>query len=402
MIIPVAERLGETKEYYFSKKLREIGEMNRSEPKVINLGVGSPDRPPHEKVIETLHKSALKSNTHGYQSYKGAPELRDAFAGWYSRFFHVDLNPENELLPLIGSKEGIMHISMTFLNTGDEVLVPDPGYPSYRSASQLAGATCIPYDLKEELDWQPDLEALEKKDLSKVKLMWINYPQMPTGTKADLELFKQLVEFAKRNNILLCHDNPYSFILPPDNNITPQPLSILSVKGAKEVAVELNSLSKSHNMAGWRIGVLAANEEIIGNVMRFKSNMDSGMFLPMQLAAAKALSLESGWYKTLNEEYIERKKKAKELLDLIGGQYRKGQQGLFLWAKVPDEYEDGYALSDRFLYEARVFITPGGIFGKNGEKYVRISLCSTVATLEESIKRIQKVLKETFQKETLS
>ncbi|HLR37265.1 MAG TPA: aminotransferase class I/II-fold pyridoxal phosphate-dependent enzyme, partial [Chitinophagaceae bacterium] len=312
------------------------------------------------------------------------------------------LDANKEVLPLIGSKEGIMHISMTFLNKDDEVLVPDPGYPSYRSASKLAGATCIAYDLKEDLNWQPDLEALEQRDLSRVKIMWINYPQMPTGTKADPELFKKLVAFAKRNQILLCHDNPYSFILPPNNEIDPQPLSILSIDGANEVALELNSLSKSHNMAGWRIGVLAANEEIIQSVMRFKSNMDSGTFLPMQRAAAHALSLNSDWYKTLNEVYIERKEKAKELLDLIGCTYKEGQQGLFIWAKVSDEYEDGYALSDRFLYNARVFITPGGIFGKNGNQYVRISLCSMVDTLNEAISRVKEVLEKKNSQQKIS
>src|SRR5699024_7413456 len=317
MHISLAERLRETKEYYCSKKLREIAMMNKEGQKVINLGIGSPDRPPHPEVVTTLHQAALQENTHGYQSYKGAPELRRAFSDWYKRYFLVSLDPEKELLPLIGSKEGIMHLSMTFLNKGDEVLVPDPGYPSYRSASQLAGATCVAYDLIEELNWQPDLEAMERKDLSKVKLMWINYPQMPTGAKADPEFFERLVDFAKRHRILLCHDNPYSFILPADNNVVPHPLSILKTPGAKEVAVELNSLSKSHNMAGWRIGILAANEEIIQQVMRFKSNMDSGMFLPLQLAASHALSLDNEWYKTLNAEYSKRKEKVKVLLKLL-------------------------------------------------------------------------------------
>ncbi len=394
MIIQTADRLGDTKEYYFSKKLREIAEMNESGTRVINLGIGSPDRPPHPDVVETLYETAKQSDVHGYQSYKGAPELRNAFSKWYKQYFDVTLDANKEVLPLIGSKEGIMHISMTFLNKGDEVLVPDPGYPSYRAASNLAGATCIPYDLREDLNWQPDFEALEQRDLSRVKIMWINYPQMPTGAKANPELFKKLIAFAKQNQILLCHDNPYSFILPTDNEIAPQPLSILSIEGADGVALELNSLSKSHNMAGWRIGVLAANEEIIQHVMRFKSNMDSGTFLPMQRAAAHALSLDSTWYKTLNEAYIKRKEKVKELLDLIGCSYKAGQQGLFVWAKVSDEYKDGYALSDRFLYDARVFITPGGIFGKNGNQFVRISLCSTVDTLEKAISRIEEVLEK--------
>ncbi len=394
MDIAVAKRLGATKEYYFSKKLREIGEMNQTMPKVINLGIGSPDRPPHPEVIEVLYQTALKEDTHGYQSYKGAPELRKAFAKWYDRFFKVKLNPNTEILPLIGSKEGIMHICMTFLDEGDEVLVPDPGYPTYRSASQLAGGVCIPYDLKEELGWKPDLEELGKQDLSRVKLMWVNYPQMPTGANADPKFFESLVAFAREHHILLCHDNPYSFVLPGKPLENPAPQSLLQVPGGKEVAIELNSLSKSHNMAGWRIGVLAANAAIIQQVMRFKSNMDSGMFLPLQLAAAHALALDDNWYIEMNKTYLKRKEKAEQLLNLLECDYEKQQQGMFLWAKVPAIYKDGYALSDRFLYDARVFLTPGGIFGKNGEKYIRISLCSTVETLEGAISRITKALEQ--------
>lgn len=393
MNIPLANRLGDVKEYYFSKKLKEIAEMNREEPKVINLGIGSPDRPPHPEVTETLYREALKPHTHGYAGYKGAPELRTAFTDWYARYFGVSLSAENEVLPLIGSKEGIMHISMTFLNEGDEVLVPDPGYPSYRSASELAGARCIAYNLTEEQGWYPDLPALEKSDLSRVKLMWINFPHMPTGTPAKKELFEELVAFAKRNNILLCHDNPYSFVLPSGSFSHPKPQSIFSVAGAKEVALELNSLSKSHNMAGWRIGVLAADKEIIQQVMRFKSNMDSGMFLPLQLAAAKALSLDEDWYLTLNEEYARRKEKVKQLLDLLDCQYKENQQGLFMWAKIPNSCKDAYELSDKILYQARVFITPGGIFGKNGEQYIRISLCSTVKDLTLAMQKIQQNIK---------
>lgn len=396
MHIPVANRLGETKEYYFSKKLREIAEMNAQGAQVINLGIGSPDRPPHPEVIATLQAEAAKPNNHGYQSYKGAPQLREAFAQWYARFFQVNLNPNSEVLPLIGSKEGIMHLSMTFLNEGDEVLIPDPGYPSYRSAAQLAGATCRTYDLVEERNWAPDLAALEAQDLSRVKLMWINYPHMPTGTKADPEILKALVDFAKRHHILLCHDNPYSFILPDENQ--PQ-LSIFNIPGAKEVAVELNSLSKSHNMAGWRVGVMVADAEIIENVLRFKSNMDSGTFLPMQLAAAKALSLGDDWFAELNREYALRKAKAKALLRLLNCEFSDQQQGMFLWAKVPDNISDGYALSDKILNEAQVFITPGGIFGQNGQRFIRISLCSTIETIETAIERVSAVLKQ--HKETL-
>lgn len=388
-MIQTADRLGQVKEYYFSKKLREVAQMNQTSPKVINLGIGSPDRPPHPSVIETLHQAASQSNTHGYAGYKGAQELRDAFSAWYKKYYKVDLNPDSEILPLIGSKEGIMHISMTFLNPGDEVLVPDPGYPSYRSASELAGATCVTYDLTEEQEWKPNLEALEKRDLSKVKLMWVNSPHMPTGTPASREVFEQLVDFAKKHNILLCHDNPYSFVLPQGDFSHPKPLSIFNIEGAREVAIELNSLSKSHNMAGWRIGVLSAQEDIVQAVMRFKSNMDSGMFLPMQLAAAKALSLDEEWFLELNEEYAKRCQKVKELFDLLDCTYRDNQQGLFIWAKIPEAYKDAYELCDKILYDARVFVTPGGIFGKNGEQYVRISLCSNIAQIEEAIKRVK-------------
>lgn len=392
MHIPVAKRLGETKEYYFSKKLREIAKMNEGSPQVINLGIGSPDRPPHPEVVETLYQTALKPNVHGYQSYKGSKQLREAFAKWYHRYFKVELDPDSEVLPLIGSKEGIMHLCMTFLNPGDEVLVPDPGYPTYRSASQLAGATCIPYDLLEENNYAPDFEKMEERDLSKVKIMWVNYPHMPTGTKADPAVFENLVAFAKKHGILLCHDNPYSFILPQTEGEKPHPLSIFSILDAKEVAVELNSLSKSHNMAGWRVGVMVGEPNLIENVLRFKSNMDSGTFLGMQLAAVKALELDNDWFKEVNSAYAQRKEKAKQLLDLLGCTYRKNQQGMFVWAQVPKKYKDGFELSDKILYGSRVFITPGGIFGKNGEPYVRISLCSSLETLEEAIARVNELL----------
>lgn len=390
--VPPADRLAKVKEYYFSKKLREIAVMNQENPTVINLGIGSPDRPPHPDVIEALYHSAAQDQTHGYAGYKGAIELRRAFSSWYQKYFGVGLDPQTEVLPLIGSKEGIMHISMTFLNPGDEVLVPDPGYPSYRSASELAGGVCVAYDLKEEEGWMPNFQELEKRDLSRVKLMWINYPHMPTGTPAKKEVFEQLVAFAQRHKILLCHDNPYSFVLPQGGFNHPSPLSIFSVSGAKEVAIELNSLSKSHNMAGWRIGMLGAKEELVQEVMRFKSNMDSGMFLPLQLAAAKALSLGEEWYVALNKEYEQRREMVKTLLDLLGCRYQKDQQGLFLWARIPETYTDAYALSDKVLYDARVFITPGGIFGKNGEQYVRISLCSTQKNLAVAIERIREKL----------
>jgi aspartate/methionine/tyrosine aminotransferase len=382
--ISPAKRLEPIQEYYFSKKLREIDEMNKQEPKVINLGIGSPDLPPHPEVVKALHEAALQPDTHAYQSYKGAPELRKAFAEWYARYYDVSVDPDKEVLPLIGSKEGIMHLSMTFLNPGDEVLVPDPGYPTYRSASLLAGAACVAYDLKAENGWKPDLEKLAQTDLSKVKLMWVNYPQMPTGAQADEKFFKELITFAKKHHILVCHDNPYSFILLKD-----KPKSLLQIPGAKEVAVELNSLSKSHNMAGWRVGVLIGREEIIKEVLRFKSNMDSGMFLPLQRAAAKALSLDQSWYDELNKTYWKRREKVFELLDLLDCSYEKDQQGLFVWAKIPDNSPNSYELSDEILHEAKVFITPGGIFGTNGNRYIRVSLCKEEKVFDEAASRLR-------------
>lgn len=383
MQINVAKRLQQTEEYYFSKKLREIDELNKSGARVINLGIGSPDLPPHPEVIQTLHEQASLPNTHGYQNYKGSPVLRKAIADWYERYYRVSLNPEKEILPLIGSKEGIVHICMTYLQEGDEVLIPNPGYPAYAAAVRLSGATAVPYTMTEENDWLPNLNELEQTDLSKVKIMWINYPHMPTGSKATTSFFEAVIAFGKKHNILICHDNPYSFIL------NDHPQSILETEGAKDVAIELNSLSKSSNMAGWRIGMLCAAEERINEILRFKSNMDSGMFLPLQLAAAKALSLDSAWYTELNAAYQKRKDKALELLDLLNCSYREDQVGLFIWAKVPEKYTNGYQLSDEVLNKARVFITPGGIFGDAGNGYIRVSLCATEAVFEEAIARIR-------------
>jgi aspartate/methionine/tyrosine aminotransferase len=384
MKIQAAKRLDSIGEYYFSKKLREIEAMNKEGANVINLGIGSPDLPPHPEVIKTLYDAALRPDTHAYQSYKGAPALRTAFAEWYKRSYGVSLDPEKEILPLIGSKEGIMHISMTFLNEGDEVLVPNPGYPTYRSATRLAGGVCVDYDLEAGNNWKPDLKQLAQKDLSKTKLMWVNYPHMPTGALADKFFLQELVAFAKAHHILLCHDNPYSFIL------NDHPQSLLEIPGAKEVALELNSLSKSHNMAGWRIGVLAGREDLIQEVLRFKSNMDSGMFLPMQLAAARALQLDESWYRELNKIYVARRSKVYELLDQLGCTYEKDQSGMFVWAKVPDGGYDGFSLSDEVLYQAKVFVTPGGIFGSNGRNYIRISLCRNEQVFDEAISRIKK------------
>jgi len=382
-MIETSKRLEGIGEYYFSQKLREIDELNKQGKNIINLGIGSPDLPPHPDVIKVLNEESVKPNVHAYQNYKGSPILRKAFADWYQTWYNVSLNPDTEILPLIGSKEGIMHICMTYLNEGDEVLLPNPGYPTYRSAVKLAGGVCIDYDLKEKNKYFPDFDDLEKKDLSKVKLMWVNYPHMPTGQLASIEMYKQLIAFAKKHSILVCHDNPYSFILN-DN-----PMSLLSLEGAKDVVLELNSLSKSQNMAGWRVGVLCAAKERIDEVLRFKSNMDSGMFLPVQLAAAKALSLGKDWYDSVNKVYRERRAKVYELLDALKCIYSKDQVGLFMWAGIPGNYKDGYALSDDVLYNSNVFITPGGIFGSAGEKYIRISLCGSIEKFEEAIKRIK-------------
>jgi LL-diaminopimelate aminotransferase len=375
-----AARLEGIGEYYFSQKLREIDELNRNGKQVINLGIGSPDLPPHPDVIKTLHEESVKPNVHGYQSYKGSPVLRNAMAAWYKKFYGVDLNADTEILPLIGSKEGIMHICMTYLNEGGVVLVPNPGYPTYSSAAKLAGATIVNYSLKEENNWFPDLDAIKEQHC----LMFVNYPHMPTGQAANREMFEQLVAFAKAKNILIVHDNPYSFIL------NDEPVSLLSVEGAKDVVIELNSLSKSHNMAGWRVGMLCGAKQRIDEILRFKSNMDSGMFLPVQLAAAKALSLGSDWYEQVNEVYRKRREKVFQLLDSLQCSYDRQQVGLFVWARIPARYKDGYALSDEVLYERNVFITPGGIFGDAGLQYVRVSLCSSEEKLDEAIGRILK------------
>lgn len=383
----VAKRLEGINEYYFSQKLREIEGLNKAGKNIINLGIGSPDLPPHPSVIEVLAEESAKLNNHAYQSYKGSPVLRNAVATWYEKNYSVALNAEEEILPLIGSKEGLMHICMTYLNEGDLVLIPNPGYPTYRSAATIAGAKCIEYTLTEENNWMPDFEEMENHlYLNRVKLMFVNYPHMPTGQLPSEELFKSIIQFAKKYDILIVHDNPYSFIL----NETPQ--SMLATEGAKDCVIELNSLSKSHNMAGWRIGVLCGAKERINEVLRFKSNMDSGMFLPVQLAAAKALSLGSDWFGSLNEIYKARREKVFELLSLLGCAFSKEQAGMFVWARIPASFKDGYALSDKVLYDANVFITPGAIFGSAGDNYVRISLCCAEEKIEEAITRIKNSL----------
>ena len=360
--------------------------MNKAGKQVISLGIGSPDLPPHPEVIKTLHEEAIKVNQHGYQSYKGSPVFRTAIAKWYKKWYDVLLNADTEILPLIGSKEGIMHICMTYINEGDLVLIPNPGYPTYRSAAKIAGGVLVEYTLTEQHNWFPDFEALEKLDLKKVKLMFVNYPQMPTGQLPTKELFEQLIAFAKKHSILLVHDNPYSFIL------NDAPMSILSVAGAMDVAIELNSLSKSHNMAGWRIGMLAGAKERIEEILRFKSNMDSGMFLPVQLAAARALELDEDWHAEVNNIYSKRREKVIELLNLLNCSFDTKQAGLFMWAAIPGNYKDGYELSDKILHKSNVFITPGGIFGSAGNQYIRVSLCSSVEKIMEAIERIKATL----------
>lgn len=383
--IELSDRLEGVGEYYFSRKLREIDQMRAAGRRIISLGIGSPDRPPHASVVERLHEVASRPDTHAYQSYKGAAVLRRAFAKWYADRYGVELDPESEILPLIGSKEGLMHICMTYLRKGDRVLIPNPGYPTYRSAVTLSGGESKEYRLTAEGDWFPNLDQIESEGLEGVKMMILNYPQMPTGAVPTREMFARVVEFAHRHSILLVHDNPYSFVR------NAEPLSLLSVEGAKECSIELNSLSKSHNMAGWRIGMIGGRKEWIDQIMRFKSNMDSGQFLPMQEAAAEALALGDEWYAELNDEYYAREEYGYRLLDALGCSYRKGQAGLFIWAELPKEFEgDCYAFSDRVLERCGVFVTPGGIFGDEGNRYIRISLCAKREQLAEAIEAIEK------------
>ncbi len=382
-ILPAA-RVGEIQEYYFSRKLKEVAALNAAGADIISLGIGGPDLPPAPDAIETLCSEARKPDAHSYQPFTGLPELRRAYADWYARKYHVSLNPATELQPLIGSKEAILHISLTFLNPGDGVLVPNPGYITYTSASKLAMAEIFTYDLKPENDWQPDFDALESLPLDKIKLMWINYPHMPTGAPARMETFERAVAFARKHGIVLVNDNPYSFIL----NDTPA--SLLQVPGAIDVAMELNSLSKSHNMAGWRMGMVASNPQFISWLIKVKSNVDSGQFKPMMLAAAKALSAPDSWYEGINALYAGRRKVAEEIMLALGCEFDPAQRGLFLWGRIPDHEESAEALCDRMLREARVFITPGFIFGSNGDRYVRISLCAPAERLKAALERINK------------
>ncbi len=379
--IEPADHVKNISEYYFSVKLKEVARMNAAGEDVINLGVGSPDLPPSQDVIDELCEAASCIDNHGYQPYTGIPELRKAYASWYGRSYNVELSI-SEVLPLIGSKEGIMHISLAFLNAGDGVLVPNPGYPTYTSVSKLVGANVISYDLVESNNWMPNFEALEKMDLSGVKLMWVNYPNMPTGANASIELFKELVAFGKRHSIIICHDNPYSFIL------NDKPLSILQVEGARDICIELNSMSKSHNMAGWRMGMLASNEQFVEWVLKVKSNVDSGQFRPMQMAAIKALETPKQWHDNMSLLYDQRRLWAFKIMNILGCKYKTNQVGLFVWAKIPDYETSSEDLINGILKNARVFITPGFIFGSNGRRYIRISLGSSAIKIKAAYERV--------------
>jgi LL-diaminopimelate aminotransferase len=381
--ISPANRLADVQEYYFSKKLKEVAQMNANGQNVISLGIGSPDMPPSKETIEVLCKTAHDPDSHGYQPYVGIPELRESFARWYKRWYGVTLNPQTEIQPLIGSKEGILHVTLAFVNPGDKVLVPNPGYPTYTSLSKLLGAEIINYNLKEENGWMPDFDELEKIDTSNVKLMWTNYPNMPTGANATPELYVKLVDFAKRKNIVIVNDNPYSFIL------NEKPISILAVPGAKDCCIEFNSMSKSHNMPGWRVAMLASNAQFVQWVLKVKSNVDSGMFRGLQLAAAKALDAEKDWYDGNNNNYRSRRQIASEIMKALQCTYDENQVGMFLWGKIPDKYNNVEELTEKVLHNAKVFITPGFIFGSNGARYIRISLCCKNDKLSEALLRIK-------------
>ena len=382
-MIKQSERLNSVEEYYFSKKLREVSNMIQSGESVINMAIGSPDLFPSIKVVDEIKNSLSDSFAHKYQSYQGLPELRDAIAKFYNKFFGVELNPSNEVLPLMGSKEGIMHISLAFLNPGDEVLIPNPGYPTYLSVTKLVEANPVFYNLLEENGWFPNLSELENKDLSKVKLMWINYPHMPTGASANFDQFEKLLEFAKTNNILLINDNPYSFILNDDY------LSLLKVKGYKDFALELNSLSKSFNMSGWRVGMLVGSSDNITKVLKVKSNMDSGMFYGIQKGAIAALNLDKSWFEDLNKVYLKRRKLIWNIADKLNCSYDKNSKGLFVWAKLPNHIKSSEQYIDTLLKEKKIFIAPGTIFGSNGEGYIRFSLCIDEVKIDEALKRIE-------------
>lgn len=383
-----AERLSLVSEYYFSRKLKEVAQMNAEGKDVISLAIGSPDMPPSEKTIETLCDVARRPDAHGYQITMGTPELRTAMAGFYKRWYGVELDPAKEVLPLIGSKEGILHVTLAFVNPGEEVLVPNPGYPTYTSLSKILGAKVVNYDLMEDNGWQPDFDQLEKMDLSRVKLMWTNYPNMPTGGNARIETYERLVDFARRHNIVVVNDNPYSFIL------NEKPISLLQVEGAKDCCIEFNSMSKSHNMPGWRVGMCLANPTFISWIMKIKSNIDSGTFRGIQLAAAEALANDAEWHHEANiETYARRRQYAEQIMDTLGCTYDKRQVGMFLWGKIPEKYADCEELTEKVLHEARVFITPGFIFGSKGQRYIRISLCANESVFAAALQRVRYELK---------
>lgn len=382
-----ADRLADVTEYYFSRKLKEVAAMNAKGKDVISLAIGSPDMPPSPETVETLCQEAQKPTAHGYQPTMGIPELRQAMSGFYKRWYGVDLNPNSEIQPLIGSKEGILHVTLAFVNVGDEVLVPNPGYPTYTSLSKLLGAKIVNYDLLPENDWQPDFEQLEKMDLSRVKLLWTNYPNMPTGARARRETYERLVDFALRHNIIVVNDNPYSLILNEGER-----LSILQIPRAKECCIEFNSMSKSHNMPGWRVGMLATNAQFVQWILKVKSNIDSGTFRALQLAAAKAYDNSDLWHRLANVDiYAGRRRLAEEIMRLLECKFDSQQTGMFLWGRIPDKYNDVEELTERVLHEARVFITPGFIFGSNGKRYIRISLCAKEDKFAEALERIKKI-----------
>ena len=383
-----ADRLASVSEYYFSRKLKEIAGLNAEGKNIISLAIGSPDMPPSKETIETLCEQARRDDVHGYQPTVGIPELRKAMADWYKRWYGVELDPTCEIQPLIGSKEGILHVTLAFVNPGEEVLVPNPGYPTYTSLSKILGAKIVNYNLRQDNGWQPDFDELEKMDMSRVKLMWTNYPNMPTGGNAQMETYEKLVDFALRKNIIIVNDNPYSFILN-DN-----PISLLQVQGAKECCIEFNSMSKSHNMPGWRIGMLATNAQFVNWILKVKSNIDSGTFRPMQLAAAQAYQNDNEWHREANiNVYRRRRNIAEDIMKTLGCEYDSNQVGMFLWGRIPEKYADVEDLTEKVLHEARVFITPGFIFGSNGKRYIRISLCAKDNQIKEALERIKKVFK---------
>ena len=386
--IKPADRLASVNEYYFSRKGKEVARMNAEGMNIISLAIGSPDKPPSPQTIETLCEQARRDDVHGYQPTVGIPELRRAMANFYKKWYGVELDPQTEIQPLIGSKEGILHVTLAFVNPGDQVLVPNPGYPTYTSLSRILGAEIVNYDLTPENGWQPDFDALERMDLSRVKLMWTNYPNMPTGANAQMETYQKLVDFAQRHNIIVVNDNPYSFILNREHR------SILQIPGAKSCCIEFNSMSKSHNMPGWRVGMLSTNAEFIRWILKVKSNIDSGTFRPLQLAAAKALENDAEWHDEANVQvYARRRALAEEIMRTLNCSFDPNQVGMFLWGRIPDSYQDVEELTEKVLHEARVFITPGFIFGSNGKRYIRISLCAKEDKIAEALERIKKVFK---------